>query len=176
MKFEVTPAILLVLFAFTPATFGENAQAAVDKTMMQTEPVVIDHPALDVLSFLVGRWKGEDASCKVDENWTESDGSMIVLRKKTFPNHQIETEMILMESGPHGAFGRSQSFDYNLRNLNHDGIALPVRLKAYSPNSAEFDFGNESRPKRIVYKMIGANEITVDTGVGKLLKLNRIIN
>lgn len=172
MKNVVTMVLLIALLPYVP-TFAES-ELSVDKNMVQTEPGYVNHPSVSVLSFLVGRWRGEEGSIKIEENWMpESDGSMIVVRKKTFPDHKVETQLLLFESGPHGTGGRSQSFDYNLKNTNMKGIAQSVRLNAYSSDRAEFEVVSDSNTTKAIYKKTTNDVITIDSGLKKI-ELKRV--
>lgn len=173
MKIRILGLLLAVLSWVFPA-FAANSQTAVDKTMVQTEPTVIDHPGLDVLSFLVGRWEGTHGATKVEEVWTPvSSGSMIGLRKDT-KDGKIETQVTIMEEGKFGAFGKNRSFDCYFMNKKTADHPRSVVLNEYSTGSAKLQFVNNDQVKETFsYKLLGKDRLSISTLSGETVTLTK---
>lgn len=170
MKTKV-PSLLLIAFSVFSPVLAQNSETDRDQTLVQTAPGYVNHPSVEVLSFLVGRWEGSSGNTKIEEIWTPvSNGSMIGLRKSA-KDGRIETQVTIMEEGKFGAFGRSRSFDSSFMMC---GQPSNVSLIQYSEQSVDLQVVDDNQEKiTLTYKVIDKDKLSISTGLGERITLTK---
>lgn len=155
MKYVVSTALLLALLLVVPASAADG-RVTVDKNMVQTEPTVVNHPSIEVVSFLKGDWVASKPSL-TGLNITAPNNQTILVSKRTLKDKKVEIEMTVLRGGSHGVSGTFRKLDDHLTPI---GVPLDHNLSNYSSQSAFFSVGNKvTGRKTISYELKGPDTL-----------------
>lgn len=148
--------ISLVLLIFALAI-----QTAVAETAADTPT---EAPSLEILSFLVGSWRGATHDMVTEELWMPARGGLMLGLNRSVSSRGTQWELLRIE------VSKDDAGIVYWASPGGDG-ATPFRLIEHSENRAVFANPDHDFPQRLIYTRSGSTlHARVEAGEGVLIR------
>ncbi|MCI0355429.1 MAG: DUF6265 family protein, partial [Acidobacteria bacterium] len=108
-------------------------------------------PDLNALSWMAGSWRMETPNVTIEEQWMEPAGKLMLGMSRTTSKRGVFFEFLRVEARSDGVYYVAQP---------KGGAPTDFKLVRHSANEAVFENLAHDFPKRILYRLVSATELT----------------